>query len=482
MNFTIIIYLVLGLGLAVLSISLKRASRIKSVSRPEVKALIAGFRSKSDPSNEDYDNLFLYLLEGFEAHRSKEGSRSYYPGLPSKHGREVDGLEGFSRSAPLWGAWVHSGRANVLRLVDGRMVRLDDEFRHGLLAGTNPRSPEYWGDMIDYNQRIVEAADIALALWLFRDAVWARLSQKDQAMVAAWLLQVNGKKVKNGNWHLFPVFVNVVLEQLGAPHDLEHAKQHYGRIKEFYRGTGWFSEGPGNRFDYYNAWAFQYLLYWIDTINPNWDHPFISQAEKEFISNFRYFIGPAGFPILGRSVCYRMAVPAPLIFGQQRYPNLVSPSEARRALDKIWAYFIQHRALAGGNVTQGYCGQDPRILDNYSGPASCLWASRSLIAAFSQPAASPFWISPPGQLPVEKESYEINLSNLGWKIVGDKATGRIQLFQLSISSSAAVSLEDYGLFRRVADLFSSKTHRPANKKAKYGAAVYDSASPFCGCL
>src|SRR5207245_7520944 len=156
----------------------------------------------------------------------------------------------------------------------------------------NPRSPEYWGDMIDYNQRIVEAADIALSLWLFRDAVWARLGQKDQAMVAAWLLQVNGKKVKNGNWHLFPVFVNVVLEQLGSPHDLEHAKQHYRRIKKFYRGTGWFSDGPeGNKFDYYNAWAFQYLLYWIDTVNPNWDHPFISQVEEELSSNFRYFMG-----------------------------------------------------------------------------------------------------------------------------------------------------------------------------------------------
>jgi hypothetical protein len=300
-------------------------------------------------------------------------------------------------------------------------------------------------------------------------------------MVASWLGQVNGKKVRNGNWHLFPVFVNVVLGSLGAPHDFNGAQEHYRRVKEFYRGGGWFSDGPGNKFDYYNAWNFQYQLYWIDQVDPNWDHRFISDVQQEFLLSYRYFIGPAGFPILGRSVCYRMAAPTPLIFGQELYPDVVSPGEARRGLDKIWAYFIQHRALAGGNVTQGYCGEDLRIIDNYSGPASCLWAARSLIAAFYLPSSSRFWTSPPGLLPVEKQSYVVDLPNLQWKIVGDKPTGRIRLYQLAMPVSAVPTMENYSLLRRTADFFS-QPHRPANKTAKYGSALYDSGSPFCGCL
>ena len=85
-----------------------------------------------------------------------------------------------------------------------------------------------------------------------------------------------------------------------------------------------------------------------------------------------------------------MAAPSPLIFGQQTDPDEVPPAEARRALDATWSYFIQRDSLKGGNVTQGYCESDPRILDNYSGPASCLWALRSLILAYSMSSDSAF--------------------------------------------------------------------------------------------
>jgi len=36
--------------------------------------------------------------------------------------------------------------------------------QQGLLAGTDPSSPNYWGDIHDDDQRIVEAADIARVL------------------------------------------------------------------------------------------------------------------------------------------------------------------------------------------------------------------------------------------------------------------------------------------------------------------------------
>jgi len=38
--------------------------------------------------------------------------------------------------------------------------------RTGILHGVDPRSNEYWGAIGDYDQRIVEAADIARILWL----------------------------------------------------------------------------------------------------------------------------------------------------------------------------------------------------------------------------------------------------------------------------------------------------------------------------
>src|SRR5207248_770688 len=89
---------------------------------------------------------------------------------------------------------------------------------------------------------------------------------------------------------------------------------------------------------------------------------------------------PCGRGQWRRSACYRMAAPVPLLLEQFDAVH-GQPGEARRALDATWEYFLQHNGAKDGNITQGYCGSDARVLDNYSGPASCLWGMRSLIAA-----------------------------------------------------------------------------------------------------
>src|ERR1019366_7266751 len=218
-------------------------------------------------------------------------------------------------------------------------------------------------------------------LWLFGDGVWRQLTQTQQSNVVAWLRQVEGERGFDNNWHLFPVFVGALLNRLGVASDREDALRHYARFKDFYRGGGWFSDGPGQIFDYYNAWSIHYQLFWLNQVDPTWDPSFISQTRREFLETYQFFFGPRGFPIIGRSVCYRMAAPVALVFGQEYDSDIVTPGEARRALDVTWSFFIQHGGVRSGTITQGLCGPDPRILDNYSGPASCLWGLRSLIVA-----------------------------------------------------------------------------------------------------
>lgn len=459
------------------------ASALTSCARKETQpeAIPAGFERGASPDRIAYENLFRYFLEGFERHRSLLGARACYPGLPSRHGASIDQLEGFSRSAPLWGAWVRSGRPRVIPLSRGRMVDLVEEFRRGLIAGTDPTSDEYWGNIQDRDQRIVEASDIALSLWLFRDTVWADLPEPEKRRVVSWLRQVHGREVFDNNWHLFPVLVDAVLGSLGRANDPIGAAEHYARFKTFYRGDGWFSDGPGDVCDYYNAWGIHYLLYWLQQVDGSWDREFLSGVRTKFLSTYRYLIGPAGFPILGRSVCYRMAAPVPLVFGQETDPATVSPAEARRALDVTWTYFIQRGALHEGNVAQGYCGADPRVLDNYSGPASCLWSVRSLVVAFSFSEDAPFWQSSAGRLPVEKGSYQINLEPCGWRITGRRESLAIAIENLRSGKAGGAALVDYGLVRRVAGALLRKPFRPENREAKYDRKRYSSNEPFCGC-
>lgn len=447
----------------------------------ETDRLLVPFRDGSLLTEEHYRNLFLYFLEGFETYRRREGAAADYPGLRSNRGVDSDAMEGFTRMLPLVAAWICSERPATVCLTSGKSTALPEWVRLGVLAGTDRARPAYWGDIQDFDQRICEAADVALGLWLTRQQVWARLSQTERERLAQWLSSAIDKEVVDNNWHLFITVIGLVLIALGVRVDRSVVQRHYDRMRSFYRGDGWFSDGPGRKFDYYNAWGVHYLLFWIDQIDPSWDAEFIRTTRREFVSRYRYLIARDGLPIMGRSICYRMAAPAPLIFGHSTDPDRVSAGEARRALDVVWRYFIQHGAVTDGTVTQGYCAGDPRVLDNYSGPASCLWALRSLIVAFYLRSDSPFWTTPAGQLPIDREDYRVVIEALGWSIHGNRETGSVEIITADSLPPEQTRLVNYSLLSRLKTFVRSTPHRPENEAAKYRRRVYSSARPFCGC-
>jgi hypothetical protein len=390
-------------------------------------------------------------------------------------------MEGFSRFAPLAAAWLESGRPNRVELTGGRTVDLAALIRRGLLNGTDAKSPGYWGPILDYNQRIVEAADVALILWLTRDLIWKRLDESERDQIHRWLSTARIRAVPDNNWHLFPTFVPLVLRELGRPVDLAAAREHYARLKTFYQGEGWFSDGPGRVYDYYNAWSIHYHLYWISRVDPTWDPKFIAASRSEFLKSYKYLIGRSGVPIRGRSICYRMAAPAPLVFDYAGGRRSTSAGEARRALDLTWTYFIRRNAVREGTVTQGYCAPDERLLDNYSGPASCLWSLRSLIPAFALPAGDPFWAGKAGTLPIDRGSYSLRVESVGWTISGDARTGVTTLTADDSLPDSMTDLRSAGPWIELKALLTRRPHRPLNRPAKYERGTYHSEPAFCGC-
>src|SRR3954470_5322665 len=305
---------VLGTGLLTAAL-LARAVLAHSYTKQLNAGLLHPFQSSAAPSAGDYEGLAIYFMQGFESRKTRDGAGAEYEGMPSFHGAAVDHMEAFARMTPLWATWVASGRADQVKL-GNESISLTDNFRRGLLAGTDPTSKAYWGEMHDSDQRIVEASDIALSLWLMRAQVWDKFTASEKQQVVTWLQQVNGKQIPDNNWHLFVVLVDAVLKNLSGVDNAAEAQQHYARLKSFYRGDGWFSDGPGEVFDYYNAWGIHYQLFWLQQIDPTLDKQFISEARHEFVNSYRYLMTPNGVPIMGRSVCYRMAAPVPLLLEQ----------------------------------------------------------------------------------------------------------------------------------------------------------------------
>ena len=442
--------------------------------------LVRTFRDETLNTVEKYDFLFNYLMTGLFLYRNKYPSLINYPGAPSVSGLRKDMMEGFTRMLPLICSWISSGRGKIIETLNGEKVDFEEIVKGGLIAGTDPQSPGYWGNISHRDLRICEAADIALSIWLVRDSIWMSLDSGKRRKIIHWLLSVNKKEVYDNNWHLFPVIVNEVSAALGFEQDAMVVQAHYLRFKSFYRGDGWFSDGPKNIYDYYNAWGIHYSLFWLNQINPKFDPDFISEALKNFIKNYIYFLTPQGFPILGRSICYRMAASAPIIAGHIQDPAMVDPGLARRALDTLWTFFISKGAVVQGKITQGYFKEDLRFLDNYSGPASCLWALRSLVLAFFCPKESPLWAAPASPLPIEISDYCVSIPSLGWTIKGIKESQEV-IIDTGKTGREKRNIENYTVLRKIAGFIAGRPFRPGNRFVKYNLPRYSSKEPFCGC-
>ena len=337
------------------------------VEGPADTAAKAAFLSDSKPVQERYEALFRYFAARALTYLSPQGARMTYPGAGSVNGYQANGLEGFARTGSLLADWVASGRGDVV--IDGRRIDLVAFLRRGILAGTDPDSMEYWGRIDDYNVRIVEAADITRILWMTRNEIWNALPEGSKAQVADWLLQVGGAAVRDNNWLLFPVTVATVMRALGRSVAFDDVRL-YEAFKSHYLGNGWFYDRPGV-VDYYNVWGMTYELFWITLIDQQFDRAFIRQAIQDSARLTAHLIGPQGYPVMGRSICYRTAVPAPLIAQALLEPDPASAGLARRAVDAIWRYFVARGVLRAGALTQGYFRADLKLLDNYSGPGSC---------------------------------------------------------------------------------------------------------------
>jgi len=435
------------------------------------------------PSERRYRALILYFISGFMRHLSPGFARVQYCGAGSVNSYPFNGLEGFARTAPLLAAWLYSGREQIFEETPGARIDLVRVLRRGILSGVDRRSSEYWGDIRDNDQRIVEAADIARVLWLTRTSIWAHLSESEKSMVTAWLLPASHAVTPPDNWILFPITVSLVLADLGAPttdgHLIERAHASFESYKRrYYAQSGWFVDGS-NGIDFYNTWGITYELFWIHRLDPAFDEAFITNAIRESAALTRNLISPGGIPIMGRSVCYRTAVPVPVLAAGLLEPPEPGPGGGLRALDAVWRYFMPLGGVRDGALTQGYFGSDLRLLDAYSGGGSCQWGLRSLVLASLHGEGDAFWGGAPEALPVEIADYRVEYPKLGWRVAGRRRTGEITV-EIFKNTRAGSALQPYTQFDRLLEMLLRRPFRPANHEAKYGARIYSSAHPFAG--
>jgi hypothetical protein len=379
-----------------------------------------------------WEEVFVELMRGCLKYASPNKSMIKYPGgHPSFYDERTDGLEGFARMLWMAGAYLHHRTDGNLK-IDGKKLDLADYCKGGILVGTNAKAgDEYWGDIRTRHQTIVEAAAVSVFLFLTRRLVWDRMDAKEQDQVAGWLKQIIEKEPYVDNWVLFKVVVNATLKSFGREYSQLEIDQYLHYMLTYYAGDGWYSDGPGPCFEYYNAWTIHpYFLFW--TMMDGQSKPelvdLLRMRTHQFLETYKYFFAGNGVhPAFGRSAIYRMATVSIFPIAEFFGVSPISPGQARRVCSGNLKYFIEKGAIEDHHFTMGFNARYLPLPETYSSAQSPYWGAKAWWT-FLLKEDHPFWTNAEEPSEIERRSYIVPIPGAGFILQGDKPTGHVMVY------------------------------------------------------
>lgn len=337
-------------------------------------------------------SLYLPLLP----HYSPGGARVHLDAAGTIFDYAAVDLEGFAR--PLWGLapLAFGGGADF---VDWALLR------RGLANGTNPDHPEYWGDPVDGEQRLVELAAIGFALALVPEKLWRPQSPAAQRVIAAYLQKAYPLRFGSGNWMFFRLLIAAGLTRIGQPFDCSLIHAFEKRIDALYLGDGWYRDGPSRRSDHYVGFAFHFYGLVLSKLSNDANRARLyQQRAAAFAPEFvRWFADDGASIPFGRSLTYRFAcagffaalafADAPVIgWGQLKGVIL-------RHL-RWWAR--QPMCHRDGVMSIGFSYPNLHVSEHYNSAGSPYWAFK-LFTVLALPASHSFWTAKEEPLQVSPE-------------------------------------------------------------------------------
>lgn len=311
----------------------------------------------------------------------------------SESTREV---EAFLR--PLWGFGPY--------LIGGEDEALLNEYLKGITVGTDPRNEDYWGDVTNYDQLIVEMASLSTCLLLNKEKVWDRLPKEIQINLANWLIKVNDCKIPKNNWYFFRILVNVALMKCGKPYSQEQIDSDFEVIEGFYCENGWYFDGADTQFDYYISFAIHYysLIYshFMAEEDPE-RTKIIKERAIAFAQTFKYWFDTDGEGLpFGRSLTYRFAQVSffsALVFADV---EALPWGEIKGLISRHLKNWMSKEIFStDGLLTVGYHYENLVMSEGYNGPGSPYWAMKSFLL-LAVPDEHPYWQAEVTPLKIEQ--------------------------------------------------------------------------------
>ncbi|KAJ7582700.1 hypothetical protein C8J56DRAFT_831543 [Mycena floridula] len=343
------------------------------------------FASNLLETKSDVSTFLTDLLDSLKAKTSPGGARVIL-GFTGTHYDEVaTQLEGFSR--PIWGL--------SSLLAGGGNYAGTDRWIKGLGNGTDEEGEEFWGQITDKDQRMVECSALGFGLkWIITD------SSKEN--VGKWLGRMNTKAMPNTNWLWFRVFANLGLHSIDSPYfDEKRMLADLNHLDTFYIGDGWSRDGPEGvlQLDYYSS-SFAIQTSQLIFAKLMWDYPgqrdrcieYKNRAKRFAIDFLGYFDHQGRAIPFGRSLTYRFAMAAFWSACAYAEIDIFSPGVLKGLLLRNMRFWASQGGAfnADGTFTIGYVYPNHCLAENYNSPSSPYWACKAFLA-LALPNDHPFW-------------------------------------------------------------------------------------------
>lgn len=346
-------------------------------------------------SKQDLQDALRQLVRPLKPLYAAGGSRLPIKGSSAGYGEEIAGMEGFSRI--LWGIVPH--------LAGGGTDELWEDCLRGIISGTDPEHKDYWGDVGDYDQRLVEMAVLGMALSMIPERIWEPLEERQRRNLYNWLNTINSHPCHDCNWLFFHVMVNMGFYKTGQPYDKVQMEKNLQRIEQFYLGGGWYSDGEGGHSDYYVPFAIHYygLVYskLMEKEDPERCLRFKERA-KQFAGDFiQWFSSDGAALAYGRSMTYRFAQSAfwSAFAYAEAWTDTFTPGVVKGLiLRNLRWWFKQPIFDAGGVLTVGYAYPNLVMGENYNSTGSPYWALKTFLVLALEDSER-FWSEPEQELP-----------------------------------------------------------------------------------
>lgn len=207
----------------------------------------------------DWQDVAHKMLQNIYHHFTAGRALVRFSGArPSSYGPLSDMVEGFARTFLLVGFWLKNRSDWKMTFEDGTEMDWAQIYAEGMVHGTDPKHPGYWGEIYKKHQYMVESASMAVALYFSRYLIWDTFSKKEKNQIGDWFRHILKLPFEDKNWILFNVIINSFLKATGQEYHQDQIDFYLERYDSYYEADGWYRDGYATQYNYYNPWALHF--------------------------------------------------------------------------------------------------------------------------------------------------------------------------------------------------------------------------------